>query len=189
MRHFRFILVWLAASTLLAACGSTRSLDPRTWFSRDTTPPPAAREMPGVEARLKSLGSAMNGVVRARETGDLLVVRVELSNVKPGAAHRVVFHANGNCSSPNGFSAGAQWSPPGAKDPPGRLIPEAYADTNGTAILTARIKGVRLGGTDGLEKRAVLVYEGSKAEPPRPSVPNDVIACGVFEKSTQLFAP
>ena len=170
----------------LAGCSSsgTKTLDPRTWFSKDETPGPKAREVPGVDARLRPVGSAISGVVRARESGDLLVIRVEIHNSKPGTLHRVVFHANGNCTSPNGFSAGAPWSPPGWKDPPQRLVPDLYTDTNGLGILTARIRGVRLGD---LENRGVLVYEGGFTEAPRPNVPNNVTGCGVFERAASIF--
>jgi Cu/Zn superoxide dismutase len=181
----------LAAALAVAGCGGTRTLDPRTWFkSGEETAAPKAREEPGVEARLQPLGSSVSGIVRARESGDLLIVRVELHNVKPGTLHRVVFHANGNCSSPNGFSAGAPWAPPGAKETPARLVPDVYTNSDGTAIMTARLRGVRAGsGEAGFEKRAVLIYEGANTEPPKPSVANNVIACGVFTKSTSLFAP
>jgi hypothetical protein len=43
---------------------------------------------------------------------------------------------------------------------------------------------VRLGD---LEKRGVLVYEGGFTEAPRPGVPNNVTACGVFERATSIF--
>lgn len=187
MPSFRSLAALLAVCVLATACGSTRSLDPRTWFSRDKEAPSGAtpREQPGVEARLKPLGSSLSGVVRARESGDLLVVRVELHNLQPGVLHRVVLHENGNCSSPNGFSAGAPWSPPGAKESPARLIPDVYTNTEGSAIMTARLRGVRLGD---MEKRSVLVHQGPETATPQPSVPNNVIACGVFERATTIFA-
>jgi hypothetical protein len=174
----------LVLALALAGCSGSRSLDPRTWFAKDTTPGPIAREVPGVDARLRPVGSAISGVVRARESGDLLVVRVEIHNSKPGTLHRVVFHANGNCTSPNGFSAGAPWSPPGWKDPPQRLVPDVFTNSDGLGILTARVRGVRLGD---LENRGVLVYEGGFTEAPRPGVPNNVTGCGVFERSASVF--
>jgi hypothetical protein len=190
MTALRTSTVLAVACLLLAACGSsggTRTLDPRTWFSRGDGGVPGAtqREVPGVEARLQRIGgSSLTGVVRARESGDLLVVRLELTNLKGGTMHRVVFHANGNCSSPNGFSAGAAWTPPGTREPPSRLLPDVYTNAEGDAILTARLRGVRLGD---MEKRSVLVYEGASTTVPQPGVPNNVIGCGVFERATTLF--
>ena len=189
MTAFRPLVPAILACALVAACSTsgsgTRTLDPRTWFAKDPGAQGATpREVPGVEARLRHLGSSLSGAVRARESGDLLIVRVEIHNVKPGTMHRAVFHANGNCSSPNGFSAGAPWTPPGSREPPGRVVPEIYTNTSGSAILTARLRGVRLGD---MEKRSVLIYEGSSTESPQPSVPNNVIGCGVFERASGLF--
>ncbi|HEX4884534.1 MAG TPA: hypothetical protein VFX05_10380 [Casimicrobiaceae bacterium] len=183
MRTARLLPVVLAALPLLGACSSTSSWDPRKWFSKDEAAAPKARETPGVDARLKPISSSVQGTIRLRESGDLLVVSVDLANGRPGA-YRVVLHANGNCTSPNGFSAGAPWSPPGWKESPLRLIPEATANINGMAQLLARIKGVRLG--DALN-RSVLVYEGTTPQVPQPDVRNNVVACGVFEPSKTLF--
>lgn len=189
MSDLRTSAALFVMTLLVAACSSSgstqRTLDPRTWFARDSNTTGATpREVPGVEARLQRLGSAVNGVVRVRESGDLLIVRVELANAKGGTLHRVVFHETGNCSSPNGFSAGPAWSPPGAKEPPGRLIPEIYSSSEGYAVFTARLRGVRMGD---LDKRSVLVHEGPATETPQPGVPNNVIACGVFERASGLF--
>lgn len=183
MPPHRACLAALSAALLLSACGTTKSLDPRTWFSKDSTPAPKVAEVPGVEARLRALGSSVSGTVYARESGDLLVVRVVMQTSRPGT-YRVVFHDNPNCSSPNGFSAGTPWSPPGAKASPARLLPEAYASTEGSVNLVARIRGVRMGD---LEKRSVLVFQGDDTTPPRPDVPNNAVACGVFTRSTSLF--
>jgi hypothetical protein len=71
----RACLAALSAALLLSACGTTQSLDPRTWFSKDSTPAPKVAEVPGVEARLKDMRSGVSGTVYVRESGDLLVVR------------------------------------------------------------------------------------------------------------------
>jgi len=176
-------LAAIAAALLLSACGTTASLDPRTWFAKDAPPAPKVAEVPGVEARLKDLRAGVSGTVYVRESGDLLVVRVVMQTDRPGT-YRVVFHDTPNCSSPNAFSAGAPWSPPGASAPPGRLLPAAYSGTDGNVNLVARIRGVRMGD---LEKRSVLVYQGEDTTPPKPDVPNNVVACGTFTRSASLF--
>jgi hypothetical protein len=184
MRAFRSSVALLVAVLVLAGCSSTSSWDPRRWFSKqDDAPKPAARELPGIEARLRSINSSVTGWVRLRESGDLLVVFVDLTNGRPGP-YRVVLHANGNCTSPNGFSAGAPYAPPGWKESPLRLIPEVTANINGMGQLTARVKGARLG--DAL-KGSVLVYEGVTPQVPQPDVRNNVVACGTFEQSRTLF--
>lgn len=183
MRNFRPLAAAFAAVLVLGACTSTSSWDPRRWFAKDATPAPAARETPGVEARMRNVNSAISGFVRLRESGDLLVVMVDIAGGRPGA-YRVVLHANGNCTSPNGFSAGAPWSPPGWKESPLRLIPEATAGGQGILQLTARVRGVRLGDALG---RGVLIYEGITPQVPQPGVTNNVVACGVLEQAKSLF--
>jgi Cu/Zn superoxide dismutase len=174
----------LIITLALGACSTTPSWDPRKWFSKEEAPAPQARETPGVEARLQAINSAVSGSVRVRESGDLLMIAVDLANLSPGP-YRVVLHATGNCNSPNGFSAGAPWSPPGWKDPATRLVPEVYGSGSGSiGELLARVRGVRLG--DALN-RGVLVYQGTTPQIPQPGVPNNVVACGVFVPSKTLF--
>lgn len=180
------LAVALVAAGLATACSTTAtSWDPRKWFSRDEVEKPVTREAPGVEARLRGITSAANGIVRVREMGDLLIVQVQLGGVAPGS-YRVVFHERGNCTSPNGFSAGAPWSAPGARDPATQLVPVLNANHDGRAELVARLRGVRMG-EDGMLSRGVLVYEGTNAQPVKPDTPNNVVACGAFVKSTSLF--
>lgn len=177
--------VLLAVTVLGSACSTSQSWDPRRWFSRDDGSKPAAREVPGVEARLRGIGSAATGAVRVRESGELMIVQVELGGVKPGT-YRVVFHENGNCSSPNGFSAGAPWSAPGSRVSATQLVPVINANIEGRGELVARLRGIRMG-EGGMVNRGVLVYEGTAAEPPKPNTPNNVVACGAFVKMTTLF--
>lgn len=183
----RTSLIALGTLLLVSCSGGWSSMDPRRWFSRDEAAPAAAREVPGVEAPLHSLRSSISGKVSARESGDLLVVQVQIANAKPGGVYRVVFHSNGNCTSPNAFSAGAPWSLPGATDPPARLLPEVRTSSEGHGWMTARLRKVRLGGDSGLLNRSVLVYEGTEIEIPKPDVANNVVACGVFVRATSLF--
>ncbi len=185
MSYLRVGLAMFVAAWLVSACSTPPSWDPRRWFSRDDTPKPVVREVPGVEARLRGVGSAAGGMVRVRESGELLIVFVELGGVKPGT-YRVVFHERGNCSSPNAFSAGSPWSAPGAREAATQLIPLFNANAEGRGELVARLRGVRMG-EGGMLDRGVLVYEGATAVPPKPDTPNNVVACGAFVKSTSLF--
>ncbi|HVF63308.1 MAG TPA: hypothetical protein VNE58_04875 [Casimicrobiaceae bacterium] len=167
----------------VTACTGSPSLDPRRWFSRDEVPRAAQREAPGVEARLQRINSAASGIVKVRESGDLLIVSVVLAGVGPGT-YRAVLHENGNCTSPNGFSAGAPWSSPGAREPATRMIPEFNVTSDRAGELIARLRGVRMGD---LMNRGVLVYEGITPIVPKPDARNNVVACGSFVKSTTLF--
>lgn len=183
MHRYRSFAAGLSALLVLGACSSTSSWDPRRWFSREETPAPKAREVPGIDARVKAINASIVATIRMRESGELLVVTVDLANGRPGP-YRVVLHANGNCSSPNGFSAGPPWSPPGWKESALRLIPELTVNSSGNGQLTARIRGVRLGDA---VNRSVLIYEGLTPQVPQPDVANNVVGCGTFAQSTTLF--
>jgi Cu/Zn superoxide dismutase len=185
MTHVRTTLVTIAIALLASACSSTSSWDPRRWFGRDEAPSAAPREVPGAEARLRGIGSAANGMVRVRETADLLIVQVEIAGLTTGT-YRVVFHETPNCSSPNGFSAGAPWASPGARTGATQLIPLMNVGTEGRGDLVARLRGVKMG-EGGMLNRSVLIYDGTTIEPLKPGVPNNVVACGVFVKATSLF--
>ena len=185
MTHARTTLVTIAIALLASACSTTPSWDPRRWFSRDEAPSAAPRELPGAEARLRGIGSAANGMVRVRETADLLLVQVEIAGLTTGT-YRVVFHETPNCSSPNGFSAGAPWASPGARTGATQLIPLMNVGTEGRGDLVARLRGVKMG-EGGMLNRSVLIYDGTTIEPLKPGVPNNVVACGVFVKATSLF--
>jgi hypothetical protein len=182
------VLPLLLLSAFLAGCSTSASLDPRTWFKSEAEPPVSTRDVPGVEARLKAIAYPMSATVRIRESGDLMIVTFSAAGLTGGVPYRLVLHERGNCSSPNAFSAGAAWSPPKAPSGPATLIPVVYASTDGTALLTARIRGPRLGGdSSALLDRGVLLYEGDRIEPLKPDVPNNVIGCGAFVRATSLF--
>lgn len=185
MPHVRSTLLVTAIALLASACSTTPSWDPRRWFGGDDKAAAPPREVPGAEARLRGIGSAANGLVRVRETADFLIVQVEIAGVTTGS-YRVVFHETPNCSSPNAFSAGAPWPSPGARASATQLIPLMNVNTEGRGDLVARLRGVRMGDAAMLN-RSVLVYEGTTIGPLKPSVPNNVVACGVFVKSTSLF--
>ena len=138
----------------------------------------------GQEADLRAIGgSAVFGKIRVLERGDGAVVLASLMNV-PAGNFRIAFHADPNCSSPNGFSAGPTWAPAGRR--PEDLVPAQLANGEDRVEATVRVRGLQANGPDGVAGRSVIVYAGSKIEPIRPDVRNDAIACGVFHPATPL---
>lgn len=130
-------------------------------------------------------GSAIEGsvVFQRREGGVTLVVQV--NGAAPGV-YRVAVHATGNCSSRNGFSAGAPWAPPGR--PP--LVVTLATNSEGTATLSTRIAGVAVDGPDGILGRAVIIHAGAAGSlDAQPGVPNQRIACAVIGTPQSLFDP
>jgi len=163
----------LLAALALAACSSATT--------GQLEAPKGAQPVPGVEAvLLQKNGSAAQGDVKVMQRGDVLWVLVSLNNLPPGP-FRVVFHERGNCSSPNAFSAGRPWAPPGDPRKPTELLPVVAMGANGHGQMTLRLHGVKLAGPDSLAGRSVLVHAGDSAAPALvPDVPNAVVLCGAL---------
>src|SRR5579862_2540213 len=138
----------------------------------------------GEVATLRAInGSATFGKIRVVNSGDGASVLVSMMNVPPGT-FRIAFHQTPNCSSPNGFSAGPPWAPSG-KDPR-TLIPAHMVNSESRVSTTFRIHGVHAAGANGVAGHSVVVYSGSQITDARPDVPNDRIACGVFEPAHRI---
>jgi Cu/Zn superoxide dismutase len=114
--------------------------------------------------------------VRVIDRGDGITLLVSAINL-PIGQYRVAFHRNGNCSSPNGFSAGPAWAPEGKL--PATLVPP-LTNTDGNAEASTHVAGVHTTGENGLAGRSVMLYWGT-IEDIQPGVRNNVLACGVFE--------
>ena len=166
---------WAAAVAcgvaLLAGCQSTtRELDDSV-FGRG----------PGLEASLRGTGSAATGTVRIFDYRDGVVLQLSLFNM-PVGTYRVALHERGNCRSPNLFSAGPAWAPPGAGKPPADLLPPFLTDTQGNIpSYTAFIKGARVDGPQTVRGRAVVIHWGNTIADAFPGQPNHRLACGVLD--------
>ena len=168
----RLAVAAFAAIAVLSACESKGPAE---------TPADAAPAPSAVGARLQSKGgSALKGLVlfKARAGGVTMVI--SLQDIAPGP-YRVAIHTTGNCSSPNTFSAGPPWTPPGR-------APQVYnvAAGNGNLVqTTASLDGVALEGPNGVLGKSVVVHQGLTGPlDAQPGVANDRIACGVIERIT-----
>lgn len=136
---------------------------------------------PGVEARLApSNGSAGQGTVKFVVRGDSLVTLVSVAGLIMGS-YRVSIHETGNCTSPNAFSAGRPWAPPGSQRAAVDLFPEMRVSEPGHGLLTTTVRGMLLTGPDGLEGKSVIVSAGTTVDADVvPGVPNRRVLCGVI---------
>jgi Cu/Zn superoxide dismutase len=162
----------VALAGVLAACASDEEAK---------KPPPN----PGVIAQLQpTAGSSIHGVVTFQpyDGGVDAAVGVWAGNAGP---MRIVIHSTGICTSPNGFSAGPPWIPPGAKEPPTLWI--ANTDSQ-YGMASKRLPGVRIDGPDGIRGKSVVVHLGSSSSlDAQPGVPNNRAACGVIETNNPIF--
>jgi Cu-Zn family superoxide dismutase len=138
---------------------------------------------PNIEAKLGPIGgAAVTGaaILRAYDAG--VMMTVNFNGPRPGA-YRVVVHTNGNCSSPNGFSAGPPWAPPGVA-----VVSLPLVKNDDSASFTVRLPGYRFDGPDGVLGRSVVVHVGATGSlDAEPGVPNNRIACGVIGVPTSLL--
>jgi Cu-Zn family superoxide dismutase len=157
-----------------AACQSTKDAGP-------LATPKGAAPTPGVEAVLIPIGgSAAQGSAKFAARGNGVAALVVVNNVIPGP-YRIVIHERGNCSSPNGFSAGRPWAPAGSARSAADLLPELNIGSNGNGQMATTIPGLRLTGPDSLEGRSVVVHMGSTLDADViPDRPNRLVLCGVI---------
>jgi Cu-Zn family superoxide dismutase len=165
----------LAAAVTLAGCQSLS--EP---FGSDAQP--SARSSAYGAALASRNGSAASASIRIAARDDGVAVTIAASGLTPGR-YSVVFHANGNCSSPNAFSAGPPWAPPGVE--PARLW--LSSTTEGYTELSTRVRGYKLDGPDGLLGKAVVLHAGSGTLDAQPGVANDRVACGVIGPMHAFF--
>jgi Cu/Zn superoxide dismutase len=172
-RRRRTLAGLLIVSSLAAGCSMLRG--------GDKAHPAAAKDAPPAAGQVAVLvpigGSAISGKVRVIDRGDGVAVLISAINVPRD--FRIAFHETPNCSSPNGFSAGPAWAPPGKT--PQNLVPLQHGNAEGRAEIELRVPGVRTTGANGVAGRSVVVYAGGAVTVAQSGVANDRIACGVFE--------
>ena len=141
----------------------------------------------GLEARLRPIGaSTVTGTVLFSERSDGVSMLATLNSL-PRGDYRIVIHATGNCSSPNGFSAGPPWTPPGGT---GAAIVSVAATANpelSSTGVSEKLKGLHLDGPGGIAGRSVVIHSGSGTLEARPDVPNNRVACGVIGPRTPMI--
>ena len=163
--------VALLFAVLATACSTARG-----GGETAAKPPPGTMDQVAV---LRGIGgSAVFGKIRVIDRGDRAAVLVSMMNVPPGD-YRVAFHEVPNCTSPNGFSAGPAWAPAGRK--PDDLTPVEHVNSENHVEVEFRVAGLRASGPDGVAGRSVVVHAGRGIGDARAGVPNERIACGVFE--------
>ncbi len=158
-----------AASALLTACAT------------ESSSPAAADQVGNLEAPLRGVGSGATGKVIVVDNGKGVTLTLDVANLVQGT-YRLAFHANPNCSSPNGESAGPVWGPADSANAPGELIPVAYAGIAGSISFSARIPGVHVDREPTLRGRSIVLHAGPFVDSPLAGMSNNYIACGVFEK-------
>lgn len=126
----------------------------------------------------------MTGGASFWQVGGGVGMTVTIANVATGE-WRAVIHANGNCMSRNGFSAGPPLELPGVPSP---IVVYLSTGDNMMGGGTFRLPGLALEGPNGILGRSVVVHSGSVGSLEAvPDVPNNRYACGVIQHVKPLF--
>ena len=175
LRCFAHVMLALFLAGGLAAC--------KTAPDAGSRPSSAAQ---AVGARLAPIGgSAVRGSVTFRPDEGGVVVIANFGGVGAGP-HRVAIHMNANCTSPNGFSAGAPMLLPGSSAPV--VVTVRTEGSEGTVSTVTRIAGLTMEGPAGLDGKSVVVHAGAVGPlDALPGVPNGRLACGLIGPITTLF--
>lgn len=135
-------------------------------------------------------GNTASGTVVFSEAGNKLRVVAEITGLSPGP-HGFHIHEKGDCSAPDGTSAGGHYNPTGkphgnpehAEHHAGDM-PQLVADAKGVAKLVAYIDEVNLGnGEGGIVGRSVIVHATADDFKTQPTGNSGArVACGVIVK-------
>lgn len=132
-------------------------------------------------------GSNVSGMVTFTKSGDDVKVVADVTGLTPGK-HGFHIHEFGDCSSPDGKSAGGHFNPgnhqhgaPDATDRHAGDLGNIEADASGKAHLELTDKVMKLDGPNPIVGHAVIVHE--KADDLKTQPTGDAggrVACGVI---------
>lgn len=162
----------LAAFTLIAVSGCASIM------------PPAE---PGARAELApTQGNTANGSVRFSKQGDKVLIDADIKGLTPGL-HGFHVHDKGDCSAPDGSSAGGHFNPTGAPHGPISAahhlgdMPMLVADDNGRAKLRMGLSSLMLDGPHSIVGKAVIVHAQADDFQTQPTGNSGArVACGVI---------
>jgi len=172
----KFILVGMfAVSGLLAACVGGIASGKADSATAELAP---------------TKGSSVSGTVSFVQAGDKVRVLAEVSGLSPGA-HGFHVHEKGDCSAPDGTSAGGHFNPGGKPhgNPDHDMhhagdMPQLIANAAGVAKLTAYLDMITLGdGANNIVGRSVIVHAAPDDFKTQPTGNSGArLACGVIVK-------
>jgi Cu-Zn family superoxide dismutase len=179
---FRLALM-VCGCAVLVACGGNKG----NFFSKK-------QSATAVLAPTK--GHSVSGTVNFTQKGDLVLVEAKVNGLKPNAVSGIHIHEKGNCSAPDGSSAGGHFNPSGSRHggPGGAVrhggdLGNLRADANGYAQISIEVSGISLG-TDpnSVTGRAVIVHAGADDFKTQPSGNSGArVACGLISKNPDKF--
>jgi len=148
-----------------------------------------APTMPKASAALAATaGNETTGTVAFSPNGDRVRVLAKVTGLVPGA-HGFHIHEKGDCSAPDGMSAGGHFNPtgkahgnPAAGEHHGGDMPMLEADAAGNATLDVTLDTITLGAdANGIIGRSVIVHKDPDDFKTQPTGNSGArVACGVI---------
>jgi Cu-Zn family superoxide dismutase len=134
-------------------------------------------------------GNTVSGKVEFRQSGSTVHVKVDLVGLAPNSQHGFHVHERGDCSAPDGMSAGGHFNPEGVAhgtytNPPHHAgdLPNLKADDKGEVHTSFEVDYLSVGSGGGdVAGRSVVVHrdpDDYKSQPAGNSGPR--LACGVI---------
>jgi Cu-Zn family superoxide dismutase len=173
--HFTKISIALATTALLVACATPNG-------------PSASAELQPTK------DNSANGVVNFVQSGDKVMVSLEIKGLKPNAEHGFHIHEKGDCSSGDGMSTGGHFNPltkghgaHGVNEHHAGDLPALKADANGSVKMNFESKTITVGsGATDIIGRGMIVHrdpDDYKTQPTGNAGPR--IACAVIAATTR----
>ena len=169
----RGLICAAAASALLAACATAES--PRAVAEATLNP---------------TTGSSVSGSLQIFQVNaDTVRVVAQVQGLAPGSEHGFHIHEKGDCSAPDGMSAGGHYNPSshqhGKAGPTSHVgdLPSLVADGNGVAKLSweTRSLSAGTGQANDVKGRGVIVHKDKDDFTTQPTGNSGArLACGVI---------
>jgi len=147
---------------------------------------------PSASAELSpTQGNTARGTVTFTQSGNRVKVVANLSGLAAGA-HGFHVHEKGDCSAPDGMSAGGHFNPLGkphgyyeAGERHAGDMPSIVADASGNATLTVTLDTITVGtGTADIVGKSVIVHKDPDDFKTQPTGNSGArVACGVIGKA------
>ena len=173
------LLLLICVSIVLGSCGIIQEILP------SVTPSQQAIATLG-----SSSGSDLTGTAVFTQNGDTIALIVEVQNVSPGI-HAVHIHEKGDCSAPDGTSAGGHWNPTNVAH--GKWGEGEFhlgdignitvgEDGTGTIELTTNLWEMGTGSNLDIVGRGIIVHAGADDFTSQPSgAAGARIGCGAIQ--------
>ena len=147
---------------------------------------------PSATAQLQpTKGNTTSGTVNFVQSGDKVMVSLEVKGLKPNAEHGFHIHDKGDCSSGDGMSTGGHFNPltkghgaHGVNEHHAGDLPALKADANGMVKMSFESSTIKVGdGATNIIGRGMIVHrdpDDYKTQPTGNAGPR--IACAVITK-------